>query len=262
MLIVIRPCASVQVVSQAELEPLINRILQSVIAFALPPRCPGCGIVVDGDGSFCVDCWLSLNFLPDAGCSRCNTPMEIAGITCARCLASPPAHDQVIAAVAYGDIAKSIALKFKYGRRIGLSRTIAGFLRTKASLFPDALLVPVPLHRRRLWSRGFNQSVLIANDVSRLNGNRVALDILMRTTATPKLGTLGARERAKAVRGAFSLSAKAKAVCAGKTILLVDDVYTSGATANACAKLLKKAGAANVHVICWARVLQSDDDTY
>jgi ComF family protein len=262
MLFAIRPFASAVSLPQAEFMHLIKRTLQRVIEFALPPRCPGCAIVVGGDGSFCVDCWRSLTFLPDVGCAQCRTPMEIAGMTCARCLATPPAHDQVIAAVAYGDIAKSIALKFKYGRRIGLSRTIAGFLKGKAAHYPEALLIPVPLHRRRLWSRGFNQSVLIAKDVSRENGHHVALDVLKRTKATPMLGTLSARERAKAVRGAFSLSEDAKAICAGKTILLVDDIYTSGATANACAKLLKKAGAAHVHVMCWARVLKADDDTY
>ncbi len=262
MLFVIRPCASAPVAPQAELTSLTIDILHSIVKFALPPRCPGCAIVVDEDGSFCVDCWRSLNFLPDVGCTQCRTPIVIAGMTCARCLATPPAHDQVVAAVAYGDIAKAIALKFKYGRRIGLSRTIAGFLQPKAAQFPDALLVPVPLHRGRLWSRGFNQSVLIAKHVSGQNGHRVALDLLKRTKATPMLGTLSARERAKAVRGAFSLSPDAKSVCAGKTILLVDDIYTSGATANACAKLLKKAGAHQVHVMCWARVLKSDDDTY
>lgn len=247
---------------QVEFMQLIKAILQRIVEFALPPRCPGCAIVVGEDGSFCVDCWRSLTFLPETGCTQCRTPMEIAGMTCVRCLATPPAHDQVIAAVAYGNIAKSIALKFKYGRRIGLSRTIAGFLKPKAAQFPDALLVPVPLHRRRLWSRGFNQSVLIANDVARLNGNKVVHDLLKRPKATPMLGTLGARDRAKAVRGAFSLSAGAKAICAGKTILLVDDIYTSGATANACATLLKKAGAAQVHVMCWARVLRDDEDAY
>lgn len=176
--------------------------------------------------------------------------MAVEGLTCGACLADPPVHDGVRAAVAYGPIARALALKLKYSGRIGLAEIIASQL---GRLMPvtDGLLVPVPLHRWRIWSRGYNQSALIASALARRIGVAVALDALKRTKATPVLRGLGASARAKAVRGAFAVSADVK----GRTIWLVDDVYTSGATANACAKALKRAGAARVIVICWARVL-------
>lgn len=188
--------------------------------------------------------------------------METPGLICARCLASPPQHDLVLAAVSYAEIARDIALKLKHGRKIGLARVIARHLEAKLNRFPNAILVPVPLHRRRLWQRGFNQSVLIARSLARSGQHQVATNLIYRRVATPMLGGLGARERAKAVRGAFMLRSDAAALCKGKTFILIDDVYTSGATTNACARLLKKAGAAQIHVICWARVLQRDDETY
>jgi ComF family protein len=240
----------------------VMNIASAVISFALPPRCPGCGMIVREDSSFCTACWQSLDFLPETGCAHCALPMVTSDLTCARCLSSPPSHDRVLAAVSYGEIAKSIILKLKHGRRIGLARTVGHFLRPKLACYPGAMLIPVPLHRRRLWSRGFNQSVLIARTLSRDVNMELNLDILWRRISTPMLGGLGARDRSKALRGAFALRDGANKVCKGRTIILIDDVYTSGATTNACAKLLKRAGAAHVHIVCWARVLQTAEDAY
>jgi ComF family protein len=120
--------------------------------------------------------------------------------------------------------------------------------------------VPVPLHRWRIWKRGYNQAALIASALAKRTGRRAELDLLKRTKATPVLRGLGKRERALAVRGAFSVPPAAKAKVAGRTIVLVDDVYTSGATANACAKALRRAGAAQVNILCWARVIATLED--
>jgi ComF family protein len=174
---------------------------------------------------------------------------------CAACLAEPPRFDRMRAAVAYGEIARAVALKLKYGGRPGVAETLARLMQ-RHLIEQDALLVPVPLHRWRIWKRGYNQSALIAAALARRTGLPAELGMLRRIKSTPPLKGLGRRERAMTVRGAFKLDPRGKEFLPGRTIILVDDVFTSGATANACALALKKGGAAAVNILCWARVVR------
>lgn len=164
------------------------------------------------------------------------------------------------AAVAYGEIARTLALRLKYGGRTGHAVTAARMMARHVPPGTD-LLVPVPLHRWRIWGRGFNQAALIARGVAKASGVRIELELLRRDRRTPSLRGLGHRQRARAVAGAFALAPDAKARIAGRSIVLVDDVYTSGATTDACVRLLKRAGAARVTILCWARVIRDDDGT-
>lgn len=176
------------------------------------------------------------------------------GSLCGACLAAPPAHDGVSAAVTYGPIARQVVLALKYGRRPGMARTMAALIAPRLSPEPEAVLVPVPLHRWRLWSRGFNQSLALARGIAAHTGQTVRGEALARTKATPLLRGLNPSQRRKAVQTAFA----ARQTMAGAHVLLVDDVYTTGATANACAKVLKRAGASRVTVVTWARVIDAD----
>jgi len=236
----------------------VREVLADTLALALPPRCPGCGAVVRGDHRFCVDCWGSLNFLGPPWCATCSAPFAIdrgPDAQCAACLDHPPRHAGARAAVAYGPVARTLALRLKYGGRLAFATTAA---RLMARHMPGdaSLLVPVPLHRWRLWGRGFNQAVLIAGALTRETGVPHDPLVLRRGKRTPALRGMSPRQRREAVRGAFTVARPLD----GAHVVLVDDVYTSGATADACTRALLKRGAAKVTILCWARVVGDSFD--
>lgn len=222
-----------------------------LLDFALPPRCPGCGEITPAVDLFCGSCWSTLDFL-GGGCDRCGlalAPGEEG--SCMACEAGGGPLDRVRAALAYGDVPRSIAMRLKYGRKIALARTMAGLMkRPLAELDPEALLIPVPLHRWRLWWRGFNQSALIAGAL----GRPLDPDLLRRIQATPRLRGLNPAQRRKTVQHAFALRQGAEVK--GRSFILIDDVMTTGATAEACARVLRRAGARRVELLAFARVLR------
>jgi ComF family protein len=240
---------------------LARSALRPILDFALPPRCPGCGAVTDEPHRFCLACWSKLSFLGDPCCARCALPFDYgegAEILCGRCMAEPPAYDRLRAAVAYGDMARAVALKLKYGGRPSVAETMARFIERHLDASAAPILAPVPLHRWRIWRRGYNQSALIAGILARRAALDAQLDLLERVKATPVLRGMNPRERKAAVRGAFRVNSKRKAGLEGRAVILVDDIYTSGATVNACASILRRAGAARVDVLCWARVVREE----
>lgn len=214
---------------------------------------------VPGPGALEPDLWAKLQFLSDPLCARCGTPFEIAvdpEQVCGACLANPPLYDRARAALIYGDVSRELVLGLKYqGRRDGLSVLGGWMAGAGRDLLADAdLLVPVPLHYFRLVRRGFNQSVWLAAALSRASGVKLSVDTLKRVKATPIQGGLSAEGRRRNVQGAFKVRGSRERLVQGRKILLVDDVLTTGATAEACTRALKRAGAACVDVVTLARV--------
>ncbi|MEO5972973.1 MAG: ComF family protein [Sphingomicrobium sp.] len=224
--------------------------------FALPPRCPGCGTIVDQIHNFCAECWKQLDFLGAGGCASCGMPLQGTDFhTCAVCLARPPRIARARAVVAYDDLSRRLVIKLKYGRKVALAKTMARYMAPLLDqLPPGTVLVPVPLHRRRLWQRGFNQAAILARELSKRAAIPTDARLLKRVKRTPPLKGLNRLQRRRAVAGAFRAGEGAE-LC-GRTVVLVDDVLTTGSTANACARALKRAGAARVDLVSWARVVQ------
>jgi ComF family protein len=160
------------------------------------------------------------------------------------------------AATLYNAASRDLVLAFKHGRRIGLAALLGRLVAARVAALDGAwLVVPVPLHRWRLWRRGFNQAALIAREVARAPERSLLVDALVRTRATPSLGGLGRRERSRALSGSIATNPALGARLRGARVLLVDDVMTSGATSDACVRALRRAGAEQVRIACFARVL-------
>jgi Predicted amidophosphoribosyltransferases len=175
---------------------------------------------------------------------------------CAPCLGKPPRHDGIAAATLYNEASRKLVLALKHGNRISLAPMMANLM---AARIPPAdqqrIIVPVPLHRWRLWKRGYNQAAELARAVATRTGSRLIVDGLIRTKATPSLGGLGKKARRRTLAGTIAINRRRHAELKGADIILVDDVLTSGATSDACVFALKRAGARTVMISCFARVL-------
>ena len=227
----------------------------------LPPRCAACDEPVGAQGHLCAACFGKTNFVSAPLCVRCGVPFasaEQGGIEglCAGCREHPPLYRQARAALRYDEHGRRLILPLKHADRTELAQILAPMMtRAGAALLQRAeALVPVPLHRRRLYQRKYNQAALLAYGVGRLAGRVVLADGLIRTRRTAPLEEKTPEERAREVDGSVTVRPSRVDLVAGKTVLLIDDVMTSGATANACAAALLEAGALAVDVLVAARV--------
>ncbi|TCJ37420.1 ComF family protein [Parafrankia sp. BMG5.11] len=243
---------------------ILRDSLAPLVDLIYPPRCPLCGAAIGAQTGLCSDCWSELRIPSEPACVTCQRPFGHSaagsGAVCAVCLVKPPRHDGIAAGTLYGHGSRKLVLAFKHGRRIALAPMLARLIVARLPALEGTWLVaPVPLHRWRLWSRGYNQAALLAREVARLTGQTLALDPLIRTKHTATLGGLGRTARARALRGALTVNPRYAAGLKGAQVILVDDVLTSGATSDACVRALKRAGADKVIVACFARVLDETD---
>ncbi len=236
-----------------------RRVGSGLFDLVLPPVCTACRKPVERAHALCGDCWSGLRQIERPYCERLGIPFGYdigPGALSASAIADPPVFDRARAAVLYEGAACELVRALKYRDRTEAARLVGRMTaRAGREILGDAdLLVPMPLHRNRLWVRTFNQAALMAFEIGRATGLPVDTAALMRIRATrPQVG-LAEAERQANVRGAFRVPASRKASVAGRRVVLVDDVLTTGATASAATRALKRAGAVRVDVLTFARV--------
>jgi len=227
----------------------------------LPPQCLACGVLVEGHGVLCPSCWEQVAFTAPPYCDACGVPFPFnagPGALCGACTRAPPPFHRARSVLAYDQASRRLVLAFKHGDRTDSAPAFGRWMaRAGADAIAESdLVAPVPLHWTRLFARRFNQAALLAHQVGRLSGLMVVPDLLVRRRRTPSQGKLSPSARRRNLRGAFAVRPRRARLAEGKRVLLVDDVFTTGATVNACARTLLRAGADAVNVLTLARVFR------
>lgn len=240
----------------------IRGTVRRVVDIVLPLRCLGCGELVGDPGAVCPTCWGGIDFIAPPMCRCCGLPFDYdegANAVCGDCARRQPLFDRARSVMIYNDASRRLVLAFKHADRIDAAPAWGEWLaRAGADLLADAdFLVPVPLHRRRLITRRYNQAALMAQALGRNSGLPVIVDALRRVRATPSQGRMNRSQRERNVAGAFAVRDSRQESIRDARIVLVDDVMTTGATLTACIRPLLHAGAANVDVLTLARVTRT-----
>ncbi len=227
----------------------------------LPPRCIKCRNIVEKSGGLCSYCWSKIEFITKSNCSICGFPFEYdmgVDTPCAACIAKKPPYDKAVAVFIYNDKSSDLITYFKYGDKIHAASTFAELMYNKCrDQIDDAdIIIPVPLHPKRLLRRRYNQSALISNHINRLSGVDTIPDLMSRKKNNVPQASLSKKERLQNVKGAFSIKKKYINILQNKNIILIDDVMTTGATVSECAKVLKKSGASKVEIITLAKTVE------
>jgi ComF family protein len=228
---------------------------------ALPTLCVACREPVHGEG-VCATCWAQLSFIAPPYCPRLGIPFVYdpgPELLSMEAIANPPAYQRARAAVRYDDVARTLVHALKYQDRTDLAPAMGRWMaRAGRELLAEAdALVPVPLHWKRAWSRRYNQSGALARVIEQQSGVRLTAEALRRVRPTQQQVGLSRSQRASNVQGAFKVADDRKAAIRGRRVILIDDVLTSGATVDACARALLRARAASVDVLVFARVVDT-----
>ena len=238
---------------------VIQTVGRKLVDAVFPPQCPSCMALVETHGYLCPQCWGQIKFIEAPWCACCGVPLEFDSgpdSLCLACMRDPPSFERARAVMLYGDFSRSLILKFKHADRLDPAPAYATWMvRAAGNLVGDAdMIAPVPLHWRRLFSRRYNQSAILAKAVAGRVDKRFCPDLLIRTRPTPSQGRLTRNQRGKNVAGAFAFNARWNAMLEGRRVLLIDDVLTTGSTVEHCARTLLRAGASAVDVLTLARV--------
>lgn len=247
----------------SRLGPVLRATGRLAIGVVYPPTCIACGGATGDPHSLCARCWAQVRFIERPFCERLGTPFAFdlgAPLLSPAAMADPPVYRRARAVARYDEIARSLVQRLKYGDRLELARAMAGMMtRAGAELIAEAdAIVPVPLHRWRLWWRRFNQAMALAQGVAGASGVPCEPFWLARVKATRSQVGLTKAQRGENLQGAFRVPPERRAALKGKRILLIDDVMTTGATANAASRALLRGGAAAVDVLAFARVVIDD----
>jgi ComF family protein len=236
-------------------------LARAVADTVLPPTCLACRAPTGDQGGLCPPCWSKAGFIERPYCERLGVPFPVdhgGELVSPAALAEPPAYARARAAARYTDVVRDLVHQMKYGDRMDLVPSLAGWMtRAGGELLSGAeLLVPVPLHWRRLWQRRFNQSSALAHAIAKRSGIAVDDHVLTRARATQPQFGLPRERRAENVQGAFRVPPEKRLAVKGRKLVLIDDVLTTGATVDACTKALLRAGALRVDVLVLARVVE------
>jgi ComF family protein len=231
--------------------------------YLLPPLCLSCNEPVGVSQTLCVDCWKAIQFFSPPFCSCCGAPFEVpveSGTLCGACLASPPEFTAARAAMLYNEGSKKLILGFKHADKVHPAPALANWmLRAGQDFWSEAdFILPVPLHRWRLLMRRYNQAALLAHEIGKAARKPVLTNALKRIRSTPSQGHMNKEQRKKNIHGAIKLNPNYAAKIKDRAIVLIDDVMTTGATANECSRVLLRAGAAKVFVLTLARTRIAD----
>lgn len=226
-----------------------------------PAQCPQCCDPVDVPGSLCANCWKEATFISPPFCAQCGYPFDYevsSDMVCGSCLAAPPPFSKGRSVLKYDEHSRDMILAFKHADRTDQAPVFANWMARSAGdiLSENPIIAPVPLHSHRLLKRRYNQSALLAKDLAAQSDKRVIPDLLIRTRATPSQGSKSFKGRVQNVKGAFSINSRWRGKINGEHILLIDDVYTTGATVSACSTCLLANGAAKVSVLTLCRVVR------
>lgn len=239
----------------------LSHAARGTLDIVLPPQCLACDALVSEPGALCASCWEDASFIAAPFCRACGLPFEFdqgPEALCGACIRESPAFDRARAVFVYNDVSRDLVTGLKHRDRLHGAPAFGRWLaRAGRDLVTDAdLIAPVPLHRLRLWRRRFNQSALLASALARETGRHDAMvpDLLLRVRATPTQGGLNASQRRRNMRGAFAVNPRHADRLTGARVLLVDDVYTTGATLGACTRALLTARASAVDALVLARV--------
>ncbi|MDG1288059.1 MAG: ComF family protein [Rickettsiales bacterium] len=243
------------------IQQVLMQVLRQSLNLLFPPQCGLCREMVGENGGVCSDCWQKLNFISAPFCSHCGYPHEFdmgQGAQCAACMETTPEYHGHRSVLHFDDASKRLIHDLKYYDKPLMLDTFARWMAQASPEWIDldeALLVPVPIHRWRLLKRKYNQSALLAKRLASLQEMHVGYNILTRIKNNPPQASLPRKERLKNLSGAFAVNPKKREAIKGRTIILIDDVMTTGATINACAKQLKKAGSGRVYCLTLARTV-------
>jgi len=231
-----------------------------LIDFLIPIRCVKCGAILEDKEGLCPSCWPLITFTAKPYCQCCGLPFDFdieEGAMCGACQQERPSFKTARSVFTYTGESKDLILKFKHTDHLSSAPIFAEWMANNLENIENPLCVPVPLHWTRLFMRTYNQAGLLAQRIARQKGWTYDPSLLMRKHRTPSQGHLSKKDRVKNVERVFCVPEKKKRDLAGKTILLIDDVYTTGATLEACSKTLLKAGAHEVHALTLGRVKKS-----
>lgn len=243
------------------IRPVVARSLSRMVDLVLPARCALCSVELQSTAALCPGCWAAVDFIERPYCERLGIPFPYdlgPGALSAEALARDRPFDRVRSVARYRGPVRDLVISLKFADRLDLAPMMAAWMaRSGADLLEDTdIVAPVPLHWRRFVRRRQNQSAMLARPLADEPGRRFVPDLLVRRRPTPPQTGLSASARARNVAGAFAVRARHRARLDGTSVLLVDDVFTTGSTVAACARVLRRAGAKRVDVLTFARVVE------